>query len=509
MPQQGLIPIGRRMRDLAQEHPDKTALVIVDRDGKEEVVTWAQLEARSNQVARLLEARGAEPSRLLVIALRNSAEHYYATFATWKIGACILPLGPDLPERERQAIVDLAEPTAIFAEEPFGDHPRAIARADFAAAYELSGEPVEDRISQPGKSIGSGGSTGRPKIIVDPRPFGYPAEGDMTGPDVGMRAGQVQLVAGALFHNAPLGWSSRGLLSDHTLVVMKKFDTALALELIGRHKVQFLPIPPIIMQRIARLPEATPEALSSVESVMHTGAPCPAWVKRRWIELVGAKNVHEGFGASEDVGATNIHGDEWLEHPGSVGRPPKQGPMACELKILDEDGNEVEPGTVGEIYMKPFQGGERFRYIGSEPPPTTEDGFVSVGDMGWLDEDGWLFLADRRIDMIVTGGINVYPAEVEGMLTEHPAVADAAVIGIPDDEWGLRVHAVVQPADPDSPPDVSDLNAFCRNALQSFKVPKSYEFLTEFPRDEAGKIRRSKLVRERPESWAPGMIAVS
>jgi bile acid-coenzyme A ligase len=162
---------------------------------------------------------------------------------------------------------------------------------------------------------------------------------------------------------------------------------------------------------------------------------------------------------------------------------------------------------VGEIFMRPHGAGPTYAYIGSPPAKGTPDGFTSVGDLGWVDAEGYLFLADRRVDLIITGGANVYPAEVEAALTEHPSVGDVAVIGVPDEDWGKRVHAVIQPRDPGDPPTVAALDAHCRERLASYKIPKSYEFVAQLPRDDAGKLRRSGLVAEREVGWTAGMIA--
>jgi bile acid-coenzyme A ligase len=190
---------------------------------------------------------------------------------------------------------------------------------------------------------------------------------------------------------------------------------------------------------------------------------------------------------------TLVRGDEWLAHPGTVGRG-----IGTLIKIVGDTGEELEAGAVGEIYMKPaVEIGPTYEYRGSSPAKTTADGFVSVGDLGWLDDEGYLYIADRRADMIVSGGANVYPAEVEAALTEHPKVGDVAVIGLEDDEWGRRVHALVQPADPGDAPSDEELRAHCRERLAAYKVPKSFELVARLPRNEAGKVNRSALVDER------------
>jgi bile acid-coenzyme A ligase len=192
-------------------------------------------------------------------------------------------------------------------------------------------------------------------------------------------------------------------------------------------------------------------------------------------------------------GMTWIRGDEWLRHPGSVGHPHQ-----FDLRIVDERGAECAAGTIGQIYMRdPASPGRPFVYLGAPPPPATADGFVSAGDLGWVDHDGYLYLADRRVDLIISGGANVYAAEVEAALSQHPGVDDVAVIGLADDDLGKRVHAVVQPVDPAAPPSPAELDVFARGRLAPYKVPRSFEFVDSLPRNEAGKIQRSALVATR------------
>jgi bile acid-coenzyme A ligase len=188
-----------------------------------------------------------------------------------------------------------------------------------------------------------------------------------------------------------------------------------------------------------------------------------------------------------------ITGGDWLEHPGSVGVGGEY-----EIRIVDEGGRALPAGEIGEIFMRSSTSDEpSFEYVGAPPAARSDDGFTSVGDMGWLDEDGYLFIADRRRDMIVTGGANVFPAEVEAALSEHPEVFDSAVIGVPDDDWGQRVHALIQPRDPAAAPILSELRAHCRARLAPYKVPKSFETVARLPRSEAGKLNRSALATDR------------
>lgn len=499
---QPLISYGSRLSMLAAEHPQQDALRFVPQHGPMQRITWAQLEAASNQLARLLQSRGVAGGSLVVAALPNSPAHFYAAFATWKLGATLLPLNAALPAAERDRLLEAANPALVIAAWPDlrwpGLHP-----ADFGAAERFASDPLPDCLPDPGIAIGSGGSTGRPKIILRNGPLAhvpgqlttYPALGGV----VGLRPGQTQLVVGPLYHSGPFSWAHEGLFEGHTLVVMERWDTARVIDLIERERVNFMFMVPTMMSRIAKHPAVRARDFSSVESLFHAGGPCPPWIKQAWFDLIGAARVFEGFGSSESVGVAVIRGDEWLAHPGSVGRP-----LCTDVQILDAQGQPLPPGEVGEIYMRwQHRPNPGFRYLGTPAPPTTPDGYTSVGDMGWLDAEGYLYSADRRVDLIITGGANVYPAEVEAALIEHPAVSDVVVIGLPDDEWGRRVHAIIQPASPGAPPTPAELSAHCRARLAAYKVPKSYEFLEALPRSTAGKIRRVALVEERA-GWQEG-----
>ncbi|HUG14163.1 MAG TPA: AMP-binding protein [Thermomicrobiales bacterium] len=490
---------GARLAMLVEEHPDKAAIIFAPQQGDEVALTWRELDRRSNQVARLLAEYGTAPGSTVVVGVWNTLEHFFVTTGAWKLGALALPLRAILPKRERDQIMVLATPSVVFADWDEVEYP--VLRPDeLERAWPLSDEPLPDDPPHPGKAIASGGSTGRSKIIVDRtwHPVIYPERSRR----LGARYGQVQLMAAPLYHNSPFLAGYGGLADDHTIVLMERFDAAHAVDLIERHGVNYAYLPPIIMRRIAMLPDIQTRDLSSIEAIQSSAAPCPPWLKRFWIELIGPDKVHEVYGSTEGIGATMISGSEWLEHPGSVGRP-----ISCELRVLDEQGIDLPSGEVGEIFMRPLNGvGPTFGYIGAPEAKSTPDGFLSIGDLGWLDDDGYLYIADRRVDLVISGGANVYPAEVEAALSDHPGIADVAVIGVPDEEWGRRVHAIVQPTDPMEPPSVAELDRQCRERLASYKAPKTYEFVAELPRNEAGKIRRSELVDERASGWTPAMI---
>jgi bile acid-coenzyme A ligase len=489
------VSFGQRLADLARSRPNRIAAVFVTPDGARMERTWRELDRASNVLARTLKHRGATPQTMVVVCLRNVVQHVEVTLAAWKIGACVLPLSPRLPASERAQILEVLDANRLVVSD--GDPDSALDLSVPAVLREIAATTaaaVPIRTPDPGKAIGSGGSTGRSKVIVAPGPWeGVPGAADPAFREIGFRPDQVQLVAGPLYHNAPFSLAHYGLFEGHTLVVMERFDAALAVALIEEFRVEFAFLAPTMMLRINRLPDLEKRDLSSLTAVYHTAMACPAWLKRDWIARVGAAHVHEAYGASENIGYTAISGTEWLEHPTSVGRP-----RHCEVRILDETGAELPSGEVGLVHLRNRSArAPSYRYLGSEPLPTTPDGFASVGDLGWLDHDGYLHIADRRTDLIISGGVNVYPAEVEAVLLRDPAVADTVVIGLSDPEWGRRVHAVVEPSDPARPPTRQELDARIAGQLSPAKRPKSYEFLTEFPRDESGKVRRSLLVSER------------
>ncbi len=492
----GAQSFGSRLASLARAEPDRAAIIFAARDGTERVVDRRELEAASNRMARLLGDRGVRAGDTVALGLPNSVEHYLVTLAIWKLGACVLPLSPALPEAAREPILAVAGASFAVADWQPGNvvtiRPDALGQAE-----NFLDDALPDRISQPGKAIASGGSTGRPKVIVDPRPWsGVPGEfARAYHSTCGMQVGQVQIVAAPLYHNVPFLRGHLGLFEQHTLVVLERFDAARAVELVERHRVNFGFLVPTMLSRMLRVPKVRERDWSSVTAFAHSAAPCPAWLKRAWIEMIGPEHLYETYGASEMEGMTWIRGDEWLEHPGSVGHP-----RGFDLRILDEHGAECPTGTVGQIYLRdPHHAGPPFVYLGSPPPTATADGFVTAGDLGWVDDDGYLYLADRRVDLIVTGGANVYAAEVEAAVSQHPQVDDVAVIGLPDEDLGKRVHAVVQPVDQSAAPSPAELDAFVRQLLPPYKVPRSFEFVLMLPRNDAGKIQRSALVAERSQ----------
>jgi bile acid-coenzyme A ligase len=282
------------------------------------------------------------------------------------------------------------------------------------------------------------------------------------------------------------------LLSGFGTILMERFNAERAVDLIERYRVTGFTGATPMFQRIARVPGVEKRDFSSIEWTMQGAAVLPQWLARFWFGLTAPEKFYMTYGSSEGAGVVACRGDEWLEHPGTLGK----GWGGTGVRILDSSGHDVPVGEVGEIYMKP-PGGIMHSYLGAAQATRTDDGYTTIGDLGWLDEEGYLFMADRRVDMIVTGGANVFPAEVEAALSEHPGIADVVVIGLQDEEWGRRVHALVQPADPAHPVSGADVIAFAKGRLTPYKVPKTVELVDHIPRSEATKVNRANLIAER------------
>jgi len=485
------ISFGRRITMLAEKHPERVAIVYATADGGEHEVTWRELEARSNQTARLLASRGLGQGSLLAVALTNSPEHFYSVIGAWKLGATVLPMRWDLPAWERDRLLGLARAHAVVAEWKDKPPSEMITLADVRGSASLGDGVLPDRIPNPANGIASSGSTGSPKLILAPGP-GVVSELAMAGLKQSMRLPDniTQLIISPLYHTNGF-LAHPGLHDGHKLVLMERFVPERAVDLIERHKVNYSVMVPIMLQRIARVEGVRQRDFSSIAAILYGAAPLPGWVARAWFDLIGPEKFYIAYGGTERIGSTIATGVEWLAHEGTVGKA-----VGCTLKILDPDGRELPPGEVGDIFMKSTISAKPFEYLGAAPPKTTPDGYATFGDMGWVDKDGYLYIADRRVDMIISGGANVYPAEVETALSEHPKVADAVVIGLPDEEWGRRVHAIIEPAE-GAVPGEAELKEYCRARLAAYKVPKSFEFVAKMPRSAAGKVNRGTLTAER------------
>jgi bile acid-coenzyme A ligase len=469
-------------------------LVCVDPDGAEQEITRRALEVRANQVARAMEQRGVQQGSSVAVALPNIAEHFYATYGAWKLGATVLPVRWSLPEWERDRLLGLANPTLVVASvDGDGGSWSTMTLDEIVAATDLDGTPLEDRVPSPARAIATSGSTGSPKLIVSSIPGEMDPDAPVN-PLVAADAHTIQLVTSPLYHTNGFGCHMR-LLAGGIIILVERFDAQRVVDLVGRWNVNHIILVPTMLQRIARLPDVQSAQLASIEILFYGGAPLAQWVAQRWLELMPPDRFFFQYGGTEELGGTMTDGYGWLSHPGTVGVP-----VGCELRILGDDGAELPVGEIGDIYFHRPGVPTVFQYVGAPQPPMTPDGFTTYGDLGWVDADGYLYIADRRVDMIISGGANVFPAEVEAALSEHVAVADAVVIGLPDAEWGQRVHAIVEIAPGSERPSDDELKDHCRQRLVPYKVPKSFEVVGRIPRSEAGKINRSTLLAARRDA---------
>ncbi len=488
------ISMGEAFTYQAKRDPGRVAVICGD-----ESITRGELESRANRAARAFAGLGVGHGDLVSIALPNGIDFYVAVAAAWKLGATPAPLSYRLPDIERNAILELAEPALVVGVEPSRVNGRPALPPGWQPPSGLPDDPLPSAVSPSWVALASGGSTGRPKVIVNARP----ATIDPAAPIVGMRIDGVQLVPGPLYHNGPFTFSLNGLFTGSTIVLMERFDAAAVLELIEKHSVDWIFAVPTMLRRIWQLPPEVRESadLSSLRLIFSSGSPWPAWLKEEYLNWLGPDRILEVYGGTEQNGSTVITGRESLERPGSVGRAM----AGTGLRILDpESGADLPAMEIGEVYFQvPGGPGSTYRYLGADAK--VRDGWETLGDLGYVDADGFLYLVDRRTDLVVSGGANVYPAEVEAALERHPHVRSAAVVGLPDDDLGNRVHAIVDvgQAPPEHHPDHDALRAHLREHLAPYKVPRTFEFVTNPLRDDAGKVRRSALREARIASPSP------
>jgi bile acid-coenzyme A ligase len=481
-----VLPIGAQISALADLAPGEPA---VSCDGV--TLTRRELDLSTNRLARAYAERGVGVGDYVTMVLPNSIELIQAAVACWKLGAVPQPLSARLPDAELQALLELRPPALLVGRV----HPEIPSLpAGFTPDPWLPDTALPEAVSPVWKAMGSGGSTGRPKLIESggdsrvPAAIGYP---------LGAQPGDTTLVPVPLSHNTGFTTATIALLMRHHLVVMSRFDPHGFLRLISDHRVTFLTTVPTIMQRSLPVYQADPGAydMSSIRRFWHLGAPCPPAIKQAWIDLLGPEKVWELYGGTELQALTFISGDQWLTHRGSVGVV-----VSGEMKVLDDDGNLCPPGVVGEVYMRPGPGSApTYRYVGAAAK--SRDGWDSLGDLGHFDTDGFLYLSDRRVDMFTVGGRNVYPAEIENALSAHPDVLSCLVVGVPDPnagDLGQVPYALVHAAE-GSALDAAGVQEFLRERIAGYKVPPTpnfIEFVDAPLRDDAGKARRSAVRAE-------------
>jgi long-chain acyl-CoA synthetase len=502
--------------NIGAKYPDRTA--IVNPDGAE--VTAGELVAACNQVAHGLRTLGLRRGDSIAVMVPSNSVFFELFYAAMQIGLYFTPINYNLTGSEVAYILDDCEAKVFVTFEKFGSVARqAVEEIGFPADRRFSvgdiagfrpyaelksrdSTPPDDR--SPGIELWyTSGTTGRPKGVRRPLPEGepyqlYAAAAERQRVLHGMEPGSgVHLLTSPIYHGGPQGTACGAVHSGQAVVLMERFSAEKFLELVDRYQVTSAHMVPTMFVRLLGLPEPTKKRydLSSLHNIVHAAAPCPPEVKQQMLDWWGPI-IYEYYAATEG-GGTFVKPDEWLRRPGTVG----QAMPGAEIRILDDDGNRLPAGVAGNVYMKSM-GPVAFKYFKDDEKTKSvfRDGFFTVGDVGYLDDEGWLFLTERKPDIIISGGVNIYPAEIEAVLVTHPSVGDAAVIGVPDDDRGEQVMALIEPAAGAAVSGLEqELAQLCRERLAPYKHPRSYQFRETLNRTEAGKLQR-RLLRE--EFWA-------
>lgn len=482
--------------------PGAVAVTTPDRQ-----LTWDELERRGRQLANALDDAGIGSGDVWAVLLHNRVEWPEILMGNARAGSRYVPLNWHLTAGELAELLTDSGAELILTEPALIES--ALEAAAIAGIERIVqvGDDYESWLTDAGdepldeRRVGSallytGGTTGRSKGVT---------RADMAGDAsdwrrllggwarlVRMPEHGVTLASTPLYHALGMAALGGSLSSGVPVVIQPRFTAESTLAAIEQHRITSAAMVPTQFIRMLKLDEETRARydLSSVEWILHTAAPCPEWVKRAMIDWFGPV-IYEMYGASEGAGPAICDSHEWLAHPGTVGRASSR----IEYSIVDDDGADLPPGEIGTIYCRRADGGPE--YYG-DPDKTSSirlpDGRFTVGDVGWLDEESYLYLADRRVDLIITGGSNVYPAEIEAVLVEHPAIADVAVFGIPDPDWGQQIKAVLEPAE-GADIDVEEVRRFAAMRLAPFKVPRTFDVIDALPREAHGKLKK-RLLRD-------------
>ncbi|MDP1794399.1 MAG: AMP-binding protein [Acidimicrobiales bacterium] len=503
--------------NFARDDPDGLALVDAQRK-----LTWAEFDQRVNRIGHALLDSGLGRGDHLAMVMGNRSEFMEVLGACLKTGMILTPVNWHFNGDEASYVVDDCDARALIVDTAYlaagtvcaslsqlalrlvtGDEPQSGLESYEHALAAASSEPLPVDGEPGGFMLYTSGTTGRPKGVQrQTAPPGSTVEAmlsvmAMMGGRLGVEPGGAHLLTGPLYHAAPLGFGSMAFNAGNTLVMMDQWAPETTLELMTEWRVTNTHMVPTMFVRLLRLPEETRAGFdpTHLQAVIHGAAPCPVWAKEQMIQWWGPV-IKEYYGATEG-GITIIDADEWLTHKGSVGRTLP----VYQVEIRDDDGDLMPTGETGTVWFRSLLGGETFRYYKDEAKTAAahaEPGVFTLGDVGRLDDEGYLWLTDRKSDLIISGGVNIYPAEVEQVLTTHPAVADVAVFGIPDDEWGEQVKAAVElvPGHDGSAELAAELIEFCRQRLAHFKCPRSVDFEAELPRHTTGKLYK-RLLRDR------------
>jgi long-chain acyl-CoA synthetase len=502
---------------MAAADPERVA--VVDPEGVER--TAGEMLAAANQVSHALRALGCEAGDTVACVVPNGIEMLEFYLGALQIGLYLTPINHHLVGPEIAYIVNDSDAKVLLGHERFAaelvkaateidvasDHRFAIGEVEgFRPFAELTeGQPTTapDNRSAGAAMHYTSGTTGRPKgvkrglVDIDPDVFGELFSGFQGMFGVQPLDGHVHITGSPLYHTAVLMWTANALHMGHPVVLMDKWSPEGMLERIDRYDVTTSHMVPTQFHRLLALPEDVRAGydVSSLRCMVHAAAPCPPEIKRRMIEWWGDA-IMEYYAATEG-GGTIVTAEEWVAKPGTVGKAW----TGSEIRILDDEGQQVPTGTEGTVYMSLAVADFEYKGDRKKTDDNRTDGFFTVGDWGLLDEDGYLFLKDRKSDMIISGGVNIYPAEIEGTLLTFPKIGDVAVFGIPNEDWGEEIKAVVQPAEGVEGDDAlrDEILAFCQDNLAGYKRPKSIDFVPELPRDPNGKLYKRKL---RDPYWA-------
>ena len=497
----------------ARKNPDKPAYVMA---GSGETVTYGQLDRQSNRIAQLFRSRGLRPGDHIALFLENNARYFEICWGAQRSGLIYTAISSRLTVAEVEYIVGDCGAKLFVTSKYLADKATELEAGltGVASRFMIDGtvpgyDSWEDAVARfPATPIAdetsghdmlySSGTTGRPKGVL---PVVAPMPIDEVNPLLmisrqlyGIDENTVYLSPAPLYHAAPLRFNMSVMRLGGTSVIMENFDAGEYLKLVPKHQATHTQVVPTMFVRFLKLPDAVRLApdMSSLKCAIHAAAPCPIPVKEKMIEWWGPI-VWEYYGGTEGNGLTMCNSAEWLAHKGTVGRA-----IVGKLKIVGDDGAEMPPGESGTVY---FAEGRKFEYH-NDPKKTAESrhpqGWSTLGDVGYVDADGFLHLTDRKAFMIISGGVNIYPQEAENLLIDHPKVMDCAVFGVPNDDFGEEVKAVVQPRDmADACPELAEeLIAYCKQNLSAIKCPRSIDFEAELPRHPTGKLYK-RLLRDR------------
>jgi long-chain acyl-CoA synthetase len=502
----------RTVWDTARYEPDKPAVINSD-DGS--IVTFGQLADSANRFARVLIERGLKAGDVVAAVLGNDWRSYAVILGALQSGVYLIPVNAALRASEIEYILRDSDSKVFVASADFPESARAIDGAPalaplgrLAIGEVMNFESFDALVATADKTrpepavagermYYTSGSTGQPKGVRRPLPA--------AGADAAVAAAAermyalyhlprtlgMHLVTGPLYYSSPQGFSLAALNKGETVLLMRKWSAEESLGLIQRYRVTSTFMVPTMFHRYLALPADVRERydVSSLRKIVHAAAPCSQRLKQGMIEWVGP--IVDEFYSSTEIGGTYVDSADWLGHPGTVGRPYS---AEVKIRILNDEGVPQPAGTTGTIFFKITRS---FEYL-HDPDKlarSTMDGYFTAGDLGWLDDDGYLYIGDRRADLILVGGRNVYPAEVEGAVASHPAIADIAVVGLPNDEWGEEVLAVVElsPGHAPSADLAREIIAFARGELAGYKSPRRVEFVEKLQRDDSGKLRKHLL----------------